>query len=99
MKILFIGKNHSQGLKDSDPISLSSVARSQRYSIAKALGELLDIVICVDFEKSALLAVKAARKVSIPFRTGIKAPSDPGIIKLMPNEREFLPQIWPGQFQ
>ena len=75
MKILFIGKNHSQGLKDSDPSSLSSVARSQGHSIAKSLGELPDIVICVDFEKSALLAVKAARNISIPSVLIINEPT------------------------
>jgi hypothetical protein len=66
MKILFIGKNHSHALRDSDPRSFKSVARTQGHSIAESLSDLPDIVICVDFEKGVLSTVEAARKISIP---------------------------------
>jgi len=66
MKILFVGKNHSQGLKDSDSTSFSSVASSQGHLLCETLNDLPEVVICVDFEKSVLSTLRAAKMLSIP---------------------------------
>ncbi|MEN9954858.1 MAG: hypothetical protein RLZZ41_522 [Actinomycetota bacterium] len=66
MKILFTGKNHSQGLKDLDPSSLSGAARSLGHVLAISGDEDPDLVVCVDFHKSALPAVRKAKSKKIP---------------------------------
>ncbi len=65
MKILFTGKNHSQGLKDLDPSSLSGVAQSLGYVLANSLDEVPDVVVCVDFHDSALASIRQAKSRKI----------------------------------
>lgn len=66
MKILFTGKNHSQGLKNLDPSSLSGAAQSLGYVLANSLDEVPDVVICVDFHNSALPSIRQAKSRKIP---------------------------------
>ena len=66
MKILFTGKNHSQGLKDLDPSSLSGAALFLGHVLANSGDEDPDLVVCVDFHKSALPAVRQAKSKKIP---------------------------------
>jgi len=65
VKILFTGKNHSQGLKDLDPSSLSGVAQSLGYVLANSLDEAPDVVVCVDFHNSALPIIRQAKSRKI----------------------------------
>lgn len=66
MKILFTGKNHSQGLKDLDPSSLSGAAQSLGFDLVNSADENPDVVVCVDFQKSALSAIRQAKSRKIP---------------------------------
>ena len=74
MKILFTGKNHSQGLKDLDPSSLSGVAQSLGYVLANSLDEAPDVVVCVDFHNSALPIIRQAKSRKIPTVLVINEP-------------------------
>jgi len=77
MKILFVGKNHAQGLKDSDSTSFSSVAISQGHLLCQTLNDLPEVVICVDFEKSVLSTLRAAKMLSIPT---VLIASEPSVV-------------------
>lgn len=65
MRILFTGKNHSQGLKDLDPSSLAGAAKSVGFESVSSIEENPDVVICVDFHNSALPLVRQARATGI----------------------------------
>lgn len=65
MKILFTGKNHSQGLKDLDPSSLAGAAQSLGFESVSSIADNPGVVICVDFEKSALPVIRQARSKGI----------------------------------
>lgn len=65
MRILFTGKNHSQGLKDLDPSSIAGAAHSLGFESVSSIADSPDVVICVDFHKSALSVVRQARATGI----------------------------------
>lgn len=65
MKILFTGKNHSQGLKEQDPTSLAGIAQANGFDLVSSISDKPDLVICVDYEKSALSLVRRARSKGI----------------------------------
>ncbi len=61
MRILFTGKNHSQGLKDLDPSSLAGTAQSLGYGLVYSLDDAPEVVICVDFDRSVLPLIREAK--------------------------------------
>jgi hypothetical protein len=65
VKILFTGKNHSQGLKDLDPASLAGTAQSLGHSLVHSLDDYPDVVICVDFDRSVLPLIGEANSMGI----------------------------------
>lgn len=65
MRILFTGKNYSQGLKDLDPSSLAGAAQSLGFEMVDSIEDKPDTVICVDFDKSALSVIHQARSKGI----------------------------------
>jgi hypothetical protein len=66
LKILFVGKNHSQGLKDSDPTSISSIALKSGHQILRDVQEGPDIVVCVDYKRSDMRIIRQAKLNKIP---------------------------------
>ena len=66
MKALFLGKNHSQGLKETDSSSLTGAAKALSWVIVESLSDSPDLVICVDYQKSDLVTIRLARKMGIP---------------------------------
>lgn len=67
MKILFAGRNYSQGLKNSDPTNYMSVAESLGHVCVDGLAAEPDVLVCIDYHQSAISLARRAR------RTGIKA--------------------------
>lgn len=65
MKILFIGKNHSQGLKEQDPTSLKGIAKVLGFKCVNSVANKPDVIICVDYQKSALSVIRHARSQGI----------------------------------
>lgn len=65
MKILFTGKNHSQGLKVQDPTTLAGVAEAIGFQLVTSISHKPDFVICVDYERSALSLIREARQRGI----------------------------------
>jgi hypothetical protein len=65
LKILFTGKNHSQGLKEQDPSSLAGAAKTLGLEAVVSIEDEPDLVICVDYEKSALQWLRLARSKGI----------------------------------
>jgi hypothetical protein len=65
MKILFTGKNHSQGLKDLDSSSLAGAAKALGFESVVSVEDNPDVVICVDFHKSALSVIREAKSNGI----------------------------------
>jgi hypothetical protein len=65
VKILFNGKNHSQALKDLDPSSLSGAAQNLGFEMVNSLKEAPDVVICVDYDKSAIPTIRDAKTLGI----------------------------------
>ena len=75
MRIMFAGRNSSQGLKDNDPTSLQSVALDLGHSIATTLQDGPDVLLVADFNKIALSLVSEARKRGIPSLLIISEPA------------------------
>lgn len=65
MKILFTGKNHSQGLKEQDPSSLTGTAKTLGIEAVVSIEDEPDLVVCVDYEKTALRWLRLARSKGI----------------------------------
>ena len=65
MRILFTGKNYSQGLKVLDPSSLAGTAQSLGYELVDSFTDSPELVICVDFSKSSLPSIREARAKGI----------------------------------
>ena len=65
MRILFVGKNFSQGLKDSDPSSLDSTARELGHQVVASLEDQPDILICVDFKRTDMKIIHRAQRMQI----------------------------------
>lgn len=65
LRILFVGKNHSQGLKDSDPSSFSNTARALGHEVVESLDDQPEIVICVDYKRADMKTIYQARKQKI----------------------------------
>lgn len=65
VRILFIGQNHNQGLKDSDPTSIQQVAAGQGHYLCESLADLPDVVLCVDWNKASKNTIKAATNLGI----------------------------------
>lgn len=74
MRILLLGKNFSQGLKDSDLSSLDSTARELGHQVVASLEDQPEIVICVDYKKADLKIVDRARRKQIPTTLIINEP-------------------------
>jgi hypothetical protein len=66
LKILFLGKNYSQGLKDSDPSSIASIASKSGHQILRDVDEGPDIVVCVDYKRSDMKIVRRAKLNNVP---------------------------------
>lgn len=66
MRILFLGKNHSQGLKESDPSSFAGRALELGHELVESLQNQPEIVICVDYRGSDMRIINQARKSGIP---------------------------------
>jgi hypothetical protein len=77
LKVLFVGRNASQGLKDSDDTSIHSVAILAGHSVARDLSERPDIVICVDWCRSAGEQLRKARNQGIP---SVLVKNEPSIV-------------------
>ena len=77
LKVLFIGRNASQGLKGSDDTSIHSVAILAGHSVARDLSEKPDIVICVDWCKSLGRQLRMARNQGIP---SVLVKNEPSIV-------------------
>ena len=77
LKVLFIGRNASQGLKESDDTSIHSVAILAGHSVARDLSEKPDIVICVDWCKSLGRQLRMARNQGIPL---VLVKNEPSIV-------------------
>lgn len=74
MKILFVGKNFSQGLKDSDSSSLDSTARELGHQVVASLEDQPEIVICVDYKRADMKIINRAQKMQIPTTLIINEP-------------------------
>ena len=77
MKILFTGKNHSQGLKISDSSSLAGVAQSLGNELVESLRDSPEVLICVDFHKSALQSIREAKSKGI---TSVLIANEPEVV-------------------
>jgi hypothetical protein len=66
LRILFLGKNYSQGLKDLDPTSISMIASNSGHEILTDLDEGPDVVICVDYKGSDMRIISKAKINKIP---------------------------------
>jgi hypothetical protein len=77
LKVLFVGRNANQGLKESDSTSIHSVAILAGHSVARDLSEKPDIVICVDWCKSAGQQLREARNRGIP---SVLVKNEPSIV-------------------
>lgn len=75
MKIFFTGKNAAQGLKDSDPTSLTSAAEKLEFTISETLTSQVDLFVCVDFETATLKLVRRAQRLGVPTCLIINEPS------------------------
>ena len=65
MRVLFVGRNYSQGLKDSDPTSILEVARSLGMEPVGSLSDHPDLLICVDYVDHLLPEVRRASSLGI----------------------------------
>lgn len=74
MKILFVGKNFSQGLKDSDSSSFYSTARELGHQVVESLEDQPEIVICVDYMRADMQIINRAQKMQIPTTLIINEP-------------------------
>jgi hypothetical protein len=66
LRILFVGKNFSQGLKDSDSSSLDSTARELGHQVVASLEDYPEILICVDYKRTDMKIIDRAKKMQIP---------------------------------
>ena len=88
MKVLFVGRNYSQGLKDSDPTSLLGVALSLGIEPVSSLNENPNFLICVDFVNHLLPETIRASGLGIATVLVINEPtvvvpqhSDPRVLR------------------
>jgi hypothetical protein len=88
VKLLFVGRNYSRGLKDSDSTSVLEVAQSQGLEIVSSLREQPDLLVCVDFLSHAQREVRKASRLGIATvlianepRVVVPQHSDPRILR------------------
>lgn len=74
MRILFVGKNSTQGLKDSDSSSLESTARELGHQVVASLEDQPNILICVDFKMTDIKIIHRAKRMQIPTTLIINEP-------------------------
>lgn len=74
MRVLFLGKNHSQGLKDNDPSSLFGAAKSLNWTIVDSIDSKPDRIICVDYKKADRAKIREAQALGIPATLVINEP-------------------------
>lgn len=65
MRILFTGRNFKQGLKISDQTNFMAVADSLGHVCVDSIADKPDVLVCVDYDRSALSLVKQARRIGI----------------------------------
>lgn len=75
MRIFFSGKNAAQGLKESDPTSLISLAEKHEVTISETLTSQDDLLVCVDFETAILKLVRRAKRLGVRTCLIINEPS------------------------
>ena len=66
MRIFFTGKNARQGLKDTDPTSLVSVASALGITVSENLSPSDDLLVCADFDVAAQRQAKRAKRIGVP---------------------------------
>lgn len=66
MRVKFIGKNASQGLKGSDSSSIVSEAKKIGLEIVESLDDDPDFLVCVDYKRAVTRIVREAKRRNIP---------------------------------
>jgi|688.fasta_scaffold411399_2 hypothetical protein len=66
LRVLFVGKNASQGLKASDASSIATIARKLGIEIAASINENPASVICVDFKVQDIRILRKAKRRNLP---------------------------------
>ena len=87
MKVLFVGRNYSQGLKESDPTSIVEVARSLGMELVSSLSEQPDLLICVDFVDQVIPVVRRASRIGI---TTVLIINEPAVVVPQHAQHKFL---------
>lgn len=75
MRVFFVGRNYSQGVKDSDPTSLLEVARLLGIEPVRSVDENPNFLICVDFVSHVLPDIRKASGLGIPTVLIINEPT------------------------